>query len=115
MSDGAVRTGLSEIDSTAVRSLVNFHSVVESKPMKHPPEVIVTLENIAEWPVFKQLFDEGKIVADKQGRLRYQHGAPVGKMVLIRVNADGKRRYTESAEDWFDPESPWARSFVWPD
>jgi hypothetical protein len=47
--------------------------------------------------------------------LRYRHGAPVGKMKLMRINKDGTPRYAEAADEWFDPESPKARAFVWPE
>jgi hypothetical protein len=83
--------------------------------MNPPREVVLTLSNVGDWPAFKKLFDEGKVVADKKGRLRYSHGAPVGKMILVRVNKDGTPRYRESADEWFDPGSPRARQFVWPD
>jgi hypothetical protein len=78
-------------------------------------EVVLTVSNVADWPAFKKLLDDGKIVADKKGRLRYPHGAPVGKMILTRVNNDGTPHYKESAEEWFDPESPRARDYVWPE
>jgi hypothetical protein len=73
----------------------------------------LTVANVGEWPAFQQLLNDGKFVADKRGRLRYRHGAPVGKMILVRVNKDGTPRYRESAEEWFDPDSPRARAFVW--
>jgi hypothetical protein len=83
--------------------------------MKPPDEVILTVANVGQWPAFKKLLEDGKIVADKLGRLRYRHGAPVGKMILVRVAKDGTPRYRESAEEWFDPDSPRAREFVWPE
>jgi hypothetical protein len=81
----------------------------------HPGEIILTLDNIAQWPAYKRLLDVGKIVADKKGRLRYLHGAPIGRMVLMRTLKDGTARYQESAEEWFDPGSQRAREFVWPE
>ena len=57
--------------------------------MEPPAEVILTLSNVAEWPAFKKLLDAGKVVADKTGRLRYRHGAPVGKMILVRIDKSG--------------------------
>jgi hypothetical protein len=60
------------------------------------------------------MFEEGKVIFDTKGRLRYEHGAPVGDLVLYRVNKDGTAKYKESAEEWFDPESPMARDFKWP-
>ena len=83
--------------------------------MNPPAKILVTTSNVAEWPKFKKLLDEGKIVADKTGRLRYPHGAPVGHLVLTRTAKDGTPRYQESAEDWFDPGSRRAQEFVWPE
>jgi len=77
--------------------------------------IILTLSNIAEWPKFKKLLDEGKILADKKGRLRYRHGAPVGKLVLVRIAKDGTPHYKEAADEWFDPGSRRAQEFVWPE
>ena len=82
--------------------------------MTRPTRVIVTTSNVADWPKVKALYDQGKVIADKTGRLRYIHGAPVGAMVLIDSGGDHQPRYRESAEEWFDPESPKARGFVWP-
>lgn len=82
--------------------------------MKVPSEVVLSLANVGEWPVFQRLLAEGKVVADRTGRLRYSHGAPVGRMVLTGVGADGVPRYRESADEWFDPGSPRALAFVWP-
>jgi hypothetical protein len=80
----------------------------------YPKEIILNSVNVGIFPKFKQLFDEGKIVADSTGRLRYRHGAPVGRMLLMRVLKDGTPKYSESAAEWFDPDSPRAREFVWP-
>lgn len=82
--------------------------------MKVTDEFIITISNVDILPPFKRLLDEGKIVADAKGRLRYLHGAPVGKMVLTGVNKDGTPKYRESAEEWFDPDSKKAREFKWP-
>ncbi len=79
-----------------------------------PKKIILTNEELPYWPTFQKLFGEGKIVFDKTGRLRYLHGAPVGDMILVRVNKDGKAVYKESAEEWFDPDSPAAMNFEWP-
>lgn len=83
--------------------------------MSPPAEVILTLSNVAMWPEFKKLLDEGKIVADKTGRLRYPHGAPVGRLILIGTLKDGSPRYKESAKEWFDPGSKRAQEFEWPE
>jgi hypothetical protein len=82
--------------------------------MEVAEEIILTLSNVDIFPSFRRLLDEGKIVADSTGRLRYPHGAPVGKMVLVRVNKDGTPKYRESAEEWFDPDSQKALEFKWP-
>ncbi len=83
--------------------------------MTPPAEIALTLSNVAQWPKFKKLLDEGKILADKTGRLRYRHGAPVGRLILTRILKDGTARYQESAKEWFDPDSQRAREFVWPE
>ena len=82
---------------------------------KPTTETILTMSNVAEWPKFKRLFDDGKIVADKKGRLRYKHGAPVGRMTLVRTAKDGTPQYAESADEWFDPDSKKAQEFLWPE
>lgn len=82
--------------------------------MSHPREIVVTLANVSDWPDFKQLLDEAKIVADKTARLRYPHGAPVGKLILTGIATDGSPRYKESAAEWFDPDGKKAQEFVWP-
>ncbi|MEL0457032.1 hypothetical protein WJN01_12400 [Flavobacteriaceae bacterium SZ-1-7] len=58
---------------------------------------------------------EGKIRFDNVGRLRYLHGAPVGDLILTRINKDGQPKYKESAKEWFDPESEKANNFKWPE
>ena len=82
--------------------------------MDHPREIVLTVTNVELFPSYNQLLSEGKIRADSHGRLRYPHGAPVGKLLLVRVVKDGTPRYAESAAEWFDPDSPRAREFVWP-
>lgn len=82
--------------------------------MRFDAEIILTIENVDEWRAFREMLDDGRVVADGTGRLRYPHGAPIGKMILVRINKDGSPRYQESAEDWFDPESSRAKAFVWP-
>lgn len=80
---------------------------------KPPNKVVLTRDNLDDWPSFQKLHDEGKVKFDNAGRLRYLHGAPVGDMLLSQVNEDGKAIYKESAEEWFDPGSPLADSFEW--
>ena len=81
-----------------------------------PPsqEVIVTINNVDAWPKIKKLLDDGKVRADTTGRLRYMHGAPVGTMILVASNDSDSPRYRDSADEWFDPDSPKAAKFVWP-
>jgi hypothetical protein len=82
--------------------------------MRPLSRVIITTSNVGNWPKVKALYDQGKVVADRTGRLRYRHGAPVGAMVLVSPVGDLSPRYKESAEEWFDPDSPKAKEFVWP-
>ncbi|MFO0180159.1 MAG: hypothetical protein ACK517_00110 [bacterium] len=82
--------------------------------MSFPSELILTTSNVDCMPAFREMLEDGRLVADSNGRLRYPHGAPVGRMILIRVNKDGTPQYRESAEEWFDPGSERARDFVWP-
>jgi len=77
-------------------------------------EIILTVANVGSFPKFKQLFDDGKVIADGTDRLRYRRGAPVGRLILVRLLKDGTPRYTESADEWFDPDSQRAKEFVWP-
>ncbi|HJS01154.1 MAG TPA: hypothetical protein VJ780_09485 [Flavobacterium sp.] len=70
-------------------------------------------ENIICFPKIENLLKDKKIKYDSSGRLRYLHGAPVGDMILIRVNKSGSPIYKESAEEWFDPESQKAKDFIW--
>jgi hypothetical protein len=74
----------------------------------------LTRDNLSEWPAFQGLFDDGKVRFDSAGRLRYLHGAPVGDLILVRANKQGQPIYRESAEEWFDPDSPAAETFEWP-
>ncbi len=83
--------------------------------VKEPlPRVKLSKENIIYFPKIESLLNNNKIKYDSVGRLRYLHGAPVGDMILIRINKDGTPIYKESAHEWFDPESPKAKEFVWP-
>ncbi len=81
---------------------------------REPPDrVRLTEENLSNWPSFQELYDQGKLKFDGEGRLRYLHGAPVGDLILSRINKDGKAIYRELANEWFDPESEMAESFEW--
>jgi hypothetical protein len=88
-----------------------FKKKVDDTP---PDRIRLSQANLDQWPSFKQLYDEGKAVFDTRGRLRYHHGAPVGDLVLVRINKDGTPKCKESAEEWFDPDSPRAKAFEWP-
>lgn len=77
--------------------------------------IVLTEDNIHKWPNFAKLYEDGRILLDKSGRFRYPHGAPVGDLVLVRTNKDGEAIYKESADEWFDPDSPKAQSFEWPE
>ncbi|WP_298115112.1 hypothetical protein [Flavobacterium sp.] len=76
-------------------------------------QIRFTKDNIKNFPKYEALLIDGKIKFDSSGRLRYLHGAPVGDMLLIRMNKDGKAVYKESAKEWFDPESQKAKDFFW--
>ena len=89
----------------------NLKKIFKSKPSKR---LRLTSKNIKNWPSFEELITKGKIKFDKRGRLRYLHGAPVGDLILTRINKDGTPNYKESAEEWFDPESQKAKDFQWP-
>ena len=80
-----------------------------------PQEIELTLEILDKWPSYKKLLEEGKIVLDCKGKLRYPHGAPLGKLTLTKIRKDGTPVYQEFASEWFDPDSPKAQKFVWPE
>ena len=84
--------------------------MIGGKPKKR---IRITRENLGSWPSFEKLLAEEKVRFDSEGRLRYSHGAPVGDMILVRVSSEGETVYRESAENWFDPDSPMADSFEW--
>lgn len=88
--------------------------ILGQKETKSKSVLRVTYENLALWPKTEKLYNERKIRIDSNGRFRYLHGAPVGDMILIRINKDGVKVYKESAEEWFDPESQKAKDFIWP-
>ena len=35
-------------------------------------------------------------------------------MILVTMGKNGRATYKESAEEWFDPDSPAAQQFEWP-
>jgi hypothetical protein len=92
-----------------------FNKAPQRMEPSHPPhEIELTRENIQLWPAYQKLLDEGTVLFDRNGKLRYKHGAPVGRMILLKINKDGTPIYNESAMEWFDPDSQRAREFVWP-
>jgi hypothetical protein len=42
-------------------------------------------------------------------------GAPVGRLILVRLADDGSPIYKETADEWFDPGSQKALQFRWPE
>ncbi len=42
-------------------------------------EIELTQDNLEDWPTWKKLVENGKVIIDARGKLRYPHGAPVGK------------------------------------
>ena len=100
-------------NKTTMSILKNIFGLKKSKENEFPERIIITCENIDNWSKFDQLYKNGKIKEDSKGRLRYLHGAPVGELVLVRIDKNGKPIYKESASEWFDPESQKAREFIW--
>lgn len=80
----------------------------------HTQIIELSAANLHLWPEYQKLVSDGKARFDGKGRLRYSHGAPVGKLIFARVRKDGAPVYRESAEEWFDPDSPKAQAFIWP-
>lgn len=80
---------------------------------KFEERVRITPENISKWSKIYAVFQSGQSKFDSQNRLRYLHGAPVGDLILIKVEKNGKPIYKESTEEWFDPESQKAINFIW--
>ena len=76
--------------------------------------ITITEDNLDDWPEFRKMYDAGKVAFDSAGRLRYPHGAPVGVMVQTGIDRNGHPVFRELADEWFDPGSPAARSFEWP-
>lgn len=92
-----------------IKKLLSFN-----KKAKIKKRIRITNDNLLLWPKFKKLHDDGKVKFDTKGRLRYLHGAPVGDLILTKINKEGKPIYKESAEEWFDPDTPKANNFIWP-
>jgi hypothetical protein len=59
----------------------------ENEPAKR---IRLTVENINQWPKFEKLLNDNKIEFDNAGRLRYLHGAPVGDLILTKLNKNNK-------------------------
>ena len=83
--------------------------LAQIRMQKQAKSIVLSKDNYVNWPHWKELVDKGKVVVDAEGRLRYSHGAPVGELI-----PSGKGSYLESSEEWFDPDSPAAKSFKWP-
>ena len=86
---------------------------LESSDNEPSGRIRLSQDNVAMFPKYNNLLMNGKIKYDSLGRLRYLHGAPVGDLVLTRINKDSTAVYKESAEEWFDPDSQKAKDFVW--
>lgn len=76
----------------------------------------ITKENIKNWPKFEVLLNDGKVKFDSTGRLRYLHCCPVGDLIQTRITKKGIPIYQEivDTKEWFQPDSPKAKEFVWP-
>ena len=61
----------------------------------HPQIIELSAANLHLWPECPKLVSDGKARFDGKGRLRYSHGAPVGKLIFARVRKDGLQ-YIES-------------------
>jgi hypothetical protein len=73
----------------------------------------ITKDNIKNWSKFEALLNDGKVKFDSTGRLRYLLGAPVGDLIQTRLDKKGQPIFQEIAEEWFDPENPKAKEFIW--
>jgi hypothetical protein len=78
------------------------------------PRIRLSSDNVKMFPKIEAWLKDGKIKFDSTGRLRYLHGAPLGDMILVRINKDGTPVYKQSAEGYFDPDSQMAKDFIWP-
>lgn len=92
----------------------NVSRTIEMTKNDNSSRVRITRDNLEDWPQLEELFRKGEVRFDKTGKLRYLHGAPVGDMILVRIDRDGRPIYKESAEGWFDSDSPAAMNFEWP-
>jgi hypothetical protein len=100
----------------AIKDYITKYRAILNKMFGKPKPaetVKITRANISSWPKLEKLFNDGQIKSDSLGQLRYLHGAPVGDMILVRIDKDGMPVYKESAEKWFDPGSQSAKDFVW--
>ena len=76
-------------------------------------QIRLTKDNISLFPKYNKLLQNGKIKFDSLGRLRYLHGAPIGDLIQIKIDKNGKTIYQEISDEWFDPESEKAKNFIW--
>jgi hypothetical protein len=82
------------------------------KKSKYEQVIRVDANNLNTFPKIEALLNTGKVKFDSKGRLRYLHGAPVGDMILIKIDNDNPI-YKEGGEEWFDPNSQKAKDFIW--
>ena len=76
-------------------------------------QIRITKDNISLFPKYEKLLHDNKIKFDSLGRLRYLHGAPIGDLIQIKIDQNGKPIFQEISDKWFDPESEKAKKFVW--
>ena len=76
-------------------------------------QIRITKDNISLFPKYEKLLHDNKIKFDSLGRLRYLHGAPIGDLIQIKIDQNGKPIFQEISDEWFDPESEKAKKFVW--
>ena len=76
-------------------------------------QIRITKDNISLFPKYEKLLHDNKIKFDSLGRLRYLHGAPIGDLIQIKIDQNGKRIFQEISDEWFDPESEKAKNFIW--
>ena len=87
-----------------------FKKIFSANP---PKRIRLSKGNVDNWPSYSKGLKEGKLKFDKEGRLRYLHGAPVGDLIIVRINKDGTPKYKESTEEWFDPDGDIAKKIIW--
>ena len=66
-------------------------------------QIRITKDNISLFPKYEKLLHDNKIKFDSLGRLRYLHGAPIGDLIQIKIDQNGKPIFQEISYEWFDP------------